>query len=288
MARDPVDSSVTGEERQRIVEEMERELQEALSRASPQEPEDLEKTMDEVFDEPTLLTLYKLMTGGVLDSVDYPASTGKEANVFHASDADGHPLAVKIFRVNTATFRSFQKYIRGDPRFEDGGPNRRDVVHAWTRKEFRNLETAHGVGAPVPEPVAFRDNVLVMAFVGEEGTPAPRLRDVPPEDPEAAYDLLVDAYADVLAQEELVHGDLSEFNVLHRPGAEPPRRFVIIDWAQAVVSAHPMSGELLQRDAENLARYVSSRGVDRSAEETLERLTEEMDSSEEILDEVFQ
>lgn len=287
MARDPVDSSVAGEERQRIVEEMERKLQEALSRASSQEPEDLEKTMDEVFDETTLLTLYKLMTDGVFDSLDYPMSTGKEANVFHASTADGDPLAVKIFRVNTATFRSFQQYIRGDPRFEEVGPNRRDVVHAWTRKEFRNLQAAHGAGAPVPEPVAFRDNVLVMDFVGEAGTPAPRLRDMPPEDPEAAYDLLVEAYADVLAQEELVHGDLSEFNVLHRPGAEPDRRFVIIDWAQAVVAAHPMSGELLQRDAENLARYASSRGVDRSAEETLERLTEDMDSAEEILDEVF-
>jgi RIO kinase 1 len=289
--RDPVDSSATGEERQRIVEEMERKLQTALSRSSDQEPEDLEKTMDEVFDESTLLTLYKMLTEGVVESLDYPVSTGKEANVFHATAPGGDAVALKIFRVNTATFRSFMQYLEGDPRFRDVGPNRRDVVHAWTRKEFRNLETAREAGAPVPEPIAFRNNVLALSFVGAHGTPAPMLRDAPPRDTEAAaftYERLVDVYADVVAEADLVHGDLSEYNVLRRPGAAPEDQLVVIDWAQAVVTDHPMAAELLERDAGNIARFLSSKGADVDEDETLEGITAELDEADqdELLDEV--
>ncbi|MFA5862089.1 MAG: RIO1 family regulatory kinase/ATPase, partial [Candidatus Thermoplasmatota archaeon] len=98
------------------------------------------KTLDEVFDQQTLLILYKFISNGYIETLDYPISTGKEANVFHATTPQGDAVAVKIFRTNTATFRSFMTYIAGDPRFGHVRPNRRDIVYVWAQKEYKNLQ----------------------------------------------------------------------------------------------------------------------------------------------------
>src|SRR2546430_2558278 len=75
------------------------------------------KTYDEVFDHAALLTIAELITDGVISTLDYPVSTGKEANVFHATGPDGRAKAVKIIRIANATFRNIAVYIDGDPRF---------------------------------------------------------------------------------------------------------------------------------------------------------------------------
>ena len=225
------------------------------------------KTLDEVFDRPTLLVLYKLISNGWLETVDYPLSTGKEANVFHATTPQGGSLAVKIFRTNTATFRSFMTYIAGDPRFGHVRPNRRDIVYVWAQKEYKNLQRYFEAGVRVPQPHAWRQNVLLMEFVGSEGTPAPRLRDAPSDDPAAAYEELTRQYRLGSENGGLVHGDFSEFNILNHGGD-----LVVIDVAQAVLASHPMARELLERDARNLAGYFRKQGLKVTAEETLARI----------------
>src|SRR2546426_272520 len=67
------------------------------------------KTYDEVFDHAALLTIADLITDGVISTLDYPVSTGKEANVFHATGPDGRAKAVKIYRIANATFRTIRK-----------------------------------------------------------------------------------------------------------------------------------------------------------------------------------
>lgn len=214
------------------------------------------KTMDEVFDKSTLLTLYKLISNGHLETLDYPVSTGKEANVFHATARGGGSLAVKIFRTNTATFRSFMTYINGDPRFESVRPNRRDVVYAWAQKEFKNLQRLAEAQVRVPLPYAHTQNVLVMEFIGDAGTPAPRLKDAPPADPAAAWQGLLEQCRRVLQDAGLVHGDLSEYNILNWR-----EEMVLIDVAQGVLLRHPMRDELMRRDAVNIARFFRKLGV---------------------------
>lgn len=226
------------------------------------------KTLDEVFDKPTLLVLYKFISNGHLDTLDYPVSTGKEANVFHGRTPQGESVAVKIFRTNTATFRSFMTYIQGDPRFGHVKPNRRDIVYVWAQKEFKNLQRYFEAGVRVPNPIAWRENVLLMEFIGEEGTPAPRAKDAPFDDPAKAYEALCKQYKLGVEAGGLVHGDFSEFNILNLHG-EP----VIIDVAQAVLSKHPMARDLLLRDAKNIAAYFKKQGVKTSPEETLKRIT---------------
>lgn len=226
------------------------------------------KTLDEVFDKQTLLVLYKFISNGFIETLDYPISTGKEGNVFHATNPQGEPLAVKIYRTNTATFRSFMTYIEGDPRFGHVRPNRRDIVHVWAQKEYKNLQRYFEAGVRVPNPIGWRQNVLLMEFIGDESGPAPRLKDVKPVNPAEACQELIEQYRLGVQEGGLVHGDFSEFNVLVH-GDE----MVVIDVAQAVLKEHPMSRDLLLRDSKNLAAYFRKNGVKTTPEEILAQFT---------------
>jgi RIO kinase 1 len=108
------------------------------------------QTEGEVFDKKTLMTIYDLMKGGFIDTVRYPISTGKEGNVFFATDEDGDPVALKIFRTSTSTFKKVGKYIEGDPRFKGVAGNRWKLIYAWTNKEFKNLQRYAEAGLPAP------------------------------------------------------------------------------------------------------------------------------------------
>jgi RIO kinase 1 len=224
------------------------------------------KTEGEVFDRPTMLTLYRLISRNVIATLDYPVSTGKEANVFHATDPHGRSLAVKIFRVHTATFHSYLTYIQGDPRFEGLKGDRRNLIHAWVKKEYKNLTRLHDAGVRVPRPVLWAENLLAMEFIGDQGTPAPLLRNAALADAQAAHSFLIQNIARMWNHAGLVHGDLSEYNVMAQRDAQDRDVLTIIDCGQAVLQKHPMSREFLDRDVRNVTRYFRKLGVDEADE----------------------
>ena len=220
---------------------------------------DQRKTYDEVFDQRTLLLIAKLINDGVLSTVDYPVSTGKEGNVFHATAPDGTALALKIYRVSNATFKNISRYILGDSRFRGVRRTHRDIIEAWARKEYKNLLGMHAQGARVPKAVEQRRNVLVMSYIGDETQPAPPLRQVALDDPRAAFADLVGTMK-AIRKAGLVHGDLSEYNVLVWDGL-----LWVIDCGQAVPLEHGQAEEWFKRDCANVARYFRRLGVDTSA-----------------------
>jgi RIO kinase 1 len=226
------------------------------------------KTESEVWDRQTLDAVYRFMKRGLVDTVEHPISTGKEANVFYALDPDGGPLVLKVYRTSTADFRGIEEYIMGDPRFPGRRTNKRQVIFAWARKEFLNLRRAHDAGVPVPEPIDFRKNVLAMSYLGEEDMAAPEVRNVRLEDPGTFYDRVMEAAATLFREAKLVHGDLSEYNILVVDGAP-----VLIDLGQAMLVKHPRAVELMDRDCGNMARFWVRRGVDTSVEEVWRRIT---------------
>jgi len=238
------------------------------------------KTEGEVFDHPTMLTLYRLISRNIIQTLDYPVSTGKEANVFHATDGKGKSLAIKIFRVHTATFHSYLTYIQGDPRFEGLKGDRRNIIHAWVKKEYKNLLRLHDAGVRVPRPVLWADNLLAMSFIGEEGTPAPLMKDAPLADPQVCYDHLIAMVARMWNQAGLVHGDLSEYNVMAQRDAKDRDLLTVIDVGQAVLQKHPMAQEFLERDVRNLARYFAKLGVATDAKQELRRILEGPEAEE--------
>lgn len=224
------------------------------------------KTYDEVFDKVNLMRIYKLFSDGVIDQVDFPISTGKEGNVFRATTSDGKHLALKIYRTSTATFKDMAKYIVGDPRFKGISRNRRKLILAWSSKEYRNLKRLDEAGVRVPKAVACHMNLVVMEYIGTE-SPAPMMRSVQLNDPAGVAETLLGHVRRAYSDAELVHGDLSEFNVL-MDGDEP----VLIDVGQAVLLEHPMAEELLVRDVANIARYFRRYGLSIDAEHELREI----------------
>lgn len=230
--------------------------------------EDLE-VEGNVFDVPTLKALYKLVNDGHIEAIGGPVSTGKEANVFEGLGRGGKEVAIKIYRITTSNFRKMNDYLEGDPRFKGIKDTKKEIVIAWTKKESANLERASKAGVRVPKPIASERNILVMEFIGNEGKHAPRLKDVNIENPQTAYEG-VSEYMKRLYRSGLIHGDLSEYNILVHEG-----ELVFIDMGQAVTVHHPNSDEFLKRDCENIARFFSSKGVDVTGEDLLEFVKEE-------------
>ncbi|MEW5761562.1 MAG: serine protein kinase RIO [Candidatus Thermoplasmatota archaeon] len=224
----------------------------------------IRKTYDEVFDYSTLFTINKLISEGTIDILDFPIATGKEANIFRGSVGDKF-VAVKIFRVATATFKNFLKYIVGDPRFKSISHSHRELVYTWARKEYKNLVKLYDAGVIVPKPLRLYNNVLVMEYIGDETKAAPMLKDVKLRAKKKAYEKIIACIKKIYEDACMVHGDMSEYNILVNGD-----KFVYIDLAQAVVLKHPMAYELLFRDIRNICRYFTKLGVKCDANDIIE------------------
>jgi RIO kinase 1 len=217
----------------------------------------------EVFDTITLKTLYKLANQGYIHLLNGAISTGKEANVFKGVDDQGKIVAVKIYRVTTSDFKKMQYYIQGDPRFNVRSNNKRQLINNWVLKEFKNLNRAYEVGVRVPRPIIAKNNILIMEFIGDSyGTPARLMRQSQISNPQYVVDKIIDYIKKLYNDAELVHGDLSGFNILMEDD-EP----VIIDLSQGMVVDHPLSDELLNRDIENLIKDFKKMGIELSKDD---------------------
>ncbi len=231
------------------------------------------KVRGEVFDEATYKALYSFASKGVIEKMGGVVSTGKEGNVFHAIGKDGKELAIKIYRISTSDFRKMEDYMLGDPRFANIRHTQKGIVFAWTQKEFRNLQRAAEAGVRVPAPYDADRNILIMEFIGRDGIPAPRLRDVALDEPERIYRTVVSYMVALYQKARLVHSDLSEFNILLYEN-EP----IIIDMGQSVMLDHPMSREFLRRDVKNVVRYFGKLGVECDEESLLAEITKKPES----------
>ncbi len=130
---------------------------------------------------------------------------------------------------------------------------RESQERAWQSAEVDALHRLAAAGVRVPRPLNFHEGVLLMELVADaEGNAAPRLNDIV-FDPELAvemHDRLIREVVRMLCA-GVVHGDLSEFNIL--VGADGP---VIIDLPQAVDAAgNNHAPRMLVRDVDNLRRY---------------------------------
>jgi len=226
------------------------------------------KTLDEVFDKPTLNTLGKLISDGVIDIVDFPISTGKEGNVFRGVTPDKKFVALKIYRTSNATFKHMSNYIVGDPRFKAISRNRREIVREWTKKEYKNLEILHEIGVRAPVPIKRINNVLVMEYIGDSNMPAPMIKDVVLRNPKKISDTLISYISKMYKKAGLIHSDLSMFNVLIHKN-QP----YIIDVGQSVLKEHPLAYDFLKRDIHNVLHYFKKYGIVANEEEIYIKIT---------------
>lgn len=216
------------------------------------------EALEEVFDKPTLMTLYDMLRRNLISEIYGAIKAGKESKLFWAKGPNGEDLAVKIYLTVTAEFRTgMLMYIEGDPRFSRVKRDRRGLIYQWASKEFKNLKEAYGSGVRVPKPVAVRNNVLLMEFIGRDGVPAPLLREVELKNPARVYKMVLNDVKRLYCKARLVHGDLSEYNVMYWRGLP-----YLIDLSQAVPLEHPMAHTLLKRDISNINRFFRRFGIE--------------------------
>uniref|UniRef100_A0A8C6ZAA2 Serine/threonine-protein kinase RIO1 n=1 Tax=Nothoprocta perdicaria TaxID=30464 RepID=A0A8C6ZAA2_NOTPE len=213
-----------------------------------------------VLDPRTRMILFKMLTRGVISEINGCISTGKEANVYHASTANGESRAIKIYKTSILMFKDRDKYVTGEFRFRHGycKGNPRKMVKTWAEKEMRNLIRLNTAQIPCPEPVMLRSHVLVMGFIGKGDMPAPLLKNAQLSDSKVRelYLQIIQYMRRMYQDARLVHADLSEFNMLYHGG-----EVHIIDVSQAVEHDHPHALEFLRKDCANVNDFFQKRNV---------------------------
>ena len=206
--------------------------------------------------------LESLLEDGLIDEVVRPLMSGKEASVYVVRCGTELRCAKVYKEANRRSFRHASEYQEGrttrntrDARAMAKGSKhgRKEQEDSWQNAEVTALFQLAAAGVRVPKPYDFQDGVLLMELVGDGlGGVAPRLNDVDlePEDAREFHAFMISEIVKMLCA-GLVHGDLSEFNVLLGP--EGP---VIIDLPQAVNAvANNHAFSMLERDVGNMAEY---------------------------------
>ncbi|XP_008829865.1 serine/threonine-protein kinase RIO1 [Nannospalax galili] len=217
-------------------------------------------TVEQVLDPRTRMILFKMLTRGIISEINGCISTGKEANVYHASTASGESRAIKIYKTSILVFKDRDKYVTGEFRFRHGycKGNPRKMVKTWAEKEMRNLIRLNTAEIPCPEPVMLRSHVLVMGFIGKDDMPAPLLKNVQLSESKARelYLQVIQYMRRMYQDARLVHADLSEFNMLYHDGD-----VYIIDVSQSVEHDHPHALEFLRKDCANVNDFFLKHAV---------------------------
>jgi len=206
--------------------------------------------------------LQPLVDDGMVDEVLYQLMSGKEAQVFVVRCGDSVRCAKVYKEAQKRSFKQAVQYqegrkVRNTRRARAMGKKTRygqkEQEDAWLNAEVDALYRLASAGVRVPEPFGFVDGVLLMEMIADEdGKAAPRLDDVTLA-PDLARDYHGRVIADVvrMLSAGLIHGDLSEFNVLVDTSGP-----VIIDLPQAVNASGNNSAErMLERDVDNMRRY---------------------------------
>ena len=207
-------------------------------------------------------SLEALVLDGFIDEVIHPLKSGKEAAVY-VVHSEGEIRCAKVYKA--ANNRGFHKQAlyqegrkvrnsrqaRAMKKKSDFGRKQQEDV--WQNSEVDALYRLAAAGVRVPQPYNFVEGVLLMELVTDEhGAAAPRLNDLELTNKLALeyHGLLIKEVVRMLCA-GLVHGDLSEFNIL-----VDTRGPVIIDLPQAVdAAANNNAARMLQRDVNNLASY---------------------------------
>ncbi len=206
--------------------------------------------------------LEPLVTDGLVDKVIRQLMSGKEAMVYVVQCGEEIRCAKVYKEANKRSFRQAVDYTEGrkvknsrQARAMAKGTRygREEQESAWQRAEVDALHRLAAAGVRVPTPYNFHEGVLLMELVADaHGEPAPKLNDLILTEADArAYHAFMIHQVVLMLCAGIVHGDLSEYNILI--DANGP---VIIDLPQAIdASANNNAKRILEHDVENLANY---------------------------------
>ncbi len=192
-----------------------------------------------------MLALRSLVERGFLEALGERIGVGKESEIYIAVAPGDIYVAVKFMRIGRTSFRGTRRVrsFAEDPRLKWY-----DQSKIAAEREFKALKEIFFAGGHVPRPIAYSRHVVVTEYI--EGV---ELYTKPPlSDPEAVLYTILDTLRKAYLEVGIVHGDLSEYNIIVSSGEEKP---YIIDWPQYVYRDHPSSELLLRRDIGYIVRF---------------------------------
>jgi RIO kinase 1 len=218
---------------------------------------------------------------GLISDILAQVKGGKEANVYRcqANPALGVELvAAKVYRPrmfrnlrNDAMYRQGREVLTADgkPAGKQAGDYARAIRNktafgmqaahtSWLMYEFTAMEQLYQAGAAVPRPVSASDNAILMSYHGDEQMAAPTLNTVhlEPGEAEALFQRVLHNI-DLMLRHNLIHGDLSAYNILYWEG-----EITLIDFPQVVyLHNNPKAQFILQRDVQRTCEYFALQRV---------------------------
>jgi len=229
---------------------------------------------------------------GLIVDVLAQVKGGKEASVYlcKANPATGLDLvAAKVYRPrqfrnlrNDAMYREGREMLSSEGGVVKRRENRearamrkkssfgQELTHnSWLLYEYGTLQRLHGLGAAIPKPIANGDNAILMEYIGDERMAAPALQGVTLDEVEA-HTLFEEVLRNIelMLKQELIHGDLSAFNILYWEG-----KVTLIDFPQITAAMSNRNAyKIFQRDVIRVCEYFKSQGVPCDGTELAEKL----------------
>jgi RIO kinase 1 len=204
---------------------------------------------------------------GLATDVLYPMSAGKEATIFLAKWND-HSIILKAYRLWTTPHKL--SMTKGHIRESSGKKTRwiLGLLEDIAVKEYDILQNCYRAGVRVPTPISRVANYLTMRFIGDGDSPAPQLREVELENPEAVMNEIFDQYLLMYQAAHFAHGDLSAYNILwwkNQPWIiDVPQTESVNKWCDM-----NRIELILRRDITNVLSYFESYGIQRNPEHIL-------------------
>lgn len=192
------------------------------------------------------LALSALVDRGMLEAFGKPLGIGKEADVYDALTPKGERVAVKFLRIGRPSF----KHVRRSRDYAAKRPSKSwfGLSKLTAKKEYLALNRLFDAGVAVPMPIAQERHVVVMSAI--EGGELHQCKTLP--EPSKILDRIIDNIALAFNEAKVVHGDLSEFNILITPTTD----ILIIDWGQWIDIKFRKDWRLyLERDINNVLKY---------------------------------
>ncbi len=198
-----------------------------------------------------ILALHTLAKRGIIERVSpTPIGVGKESDVYTADAVGGEKVIIKFHRLGRTSFRQIRRVrsFVGDRRHITWLYESRLSAHA----EFKALVLAYNAGVSVPKPIAVNRHAVVAEYVN--GVQLSEIDEL--DDPEGCFWDIIENVRKLVADVGVIHGDLSEYNVLIR--LEDGKPF-IIDWPQWIPKNAPNAPEILKRDITNIVKFFEKK-----------------------------